>query len=110
MRSMGSTSFPGDSNPIVGEGEFVTGLRENSQTVDHKLSVMRAVLNDALAGISDAREILFATHATASAGEAESGQEISVGLYLAYAVSDLHTALSLLHAQYEMDGNEALHD
>jgi hypothetical protein len=97
---MGSTSFPGDSNPIVGEGEFVTGLRENSQTVDHKLSVMRA----------DAREILFATHATASAGEAESGQEISVGLYLAYAVSDLHTALSLLHAQYEMDGNEALHD
>ncbi|BBE43119.1 hypothetical protein G9444_0058 [Rhodococcus erythropolis] len=110
MRSIGSTSFPGDSNPIVGNGEFVTGLHENSQTVDHKLSVMRAVLNDALAGISDAREILFATPATAGAGEAESGQEISVGLYLAHAVSDLHTALSLLHAQYEMDGNEALHD
>ncbi|WP_209449041.1 hypothetical protein [Rhodococcus qingshengii] len=109
---MGSTSFPGDSNPTVGdgEGEFVTGLRENSQTVDQKLSVMRAVLNDALAGISDAREILFATPATADADEAESGQEISVGLYLAHAVSDLRTALSLLHARYEMDGNEALHD
>ena len=74
-------------------------LRRDSESVDRKLRTMLAALDDALAGISDAREELHTLYTAgdidAAADVAARDQDLSTHLYLAHAESDLRAAAIL---------------
>ncbi|MCW2093088.1 UNVERIFIED_ORG: putative aminopeptidase [Rhodococcus erythropolis] len=81
-------------------------LRESNAAVDRRLRTMLAALDDALAGISDAREELHTLYAAPSAGNsgdtAAHDQALSTRLYLAHAESDLRAAAAILRSQRQL--------
>ncbi|MFI5436136.1 hypothetical protein ACHMZP_30525 [Rhodococcus baikonurensis] len=81
-------------------------LRRDSESVDRKLRTMLAAIDDALAGISDAREEL---HTLYTAGDVEESgdvaardQDLSTRLYLAHAESDLRAAAAILRSHRQL--------
>ncbi|MEH6796676.1 MAG: hypothetical protein V7694_21330 [Rhodococcus sp. (in: high G+C Gram-positive bacteria)] len=81
-------------------------LRRDSESVDRKLRTMLAALDDALAGISDAREELHALYTgpdTETVGVvAAHDQDLSTHLYLAHAESDLRAAAAILRQHRQL--------
>lgn len=75
-------------------------FRGDSEAVGRKLRTMLAALDDALAGISDARKELHtlyaATERGSAGGAAAHDQDLSTQLNLAHAESDLRAAAAIL--------------
>lgn len=89
--------------------ELEPELCQSNAAVDRKLHTMLAALDDALAGISDAREelhsafTLYADSGSGTAGEFEAhNQDLSTRLYLDHAESDLRAAAAILRRHRQL--------